>query len=142
MICLFGQKDDFENSQRKNEDKARDYINNEKKTEGLLLQAIKKANDNKSILGEAWEKLQLLTELVKAYSKGEYRKVSKGTILAVIGAILYFVSPLDVVPDFIVGLGILDDAAVIGFTIKKLSKELDEFKKWKTTSLAYENPLR
>jgi uncharacterized membrane protein YkvA (DUF1232 family) len=137
---LFGKKGDFEKSQRKNEDEAWEYIDDEQKTRGLLHQAVKKANSKKNALGEAWEKLQLLTELVNAYSKGEYRKVSKGTILAVIGAIVYFVSPLDVVPDFIVGLGIIDDAAVIGFTIKRLSKELNEFKKWKTTILAYKNP--
>jgi uncharacterized membrane protein YkvA (DUF1232 family) len=141
VICLFRKKDDFEKSQRKNEDKAWEYIDDKQKTVGLLHQAIKKANEKKGALGEAWEKLQLLIDLVKAYSKGEYRKVSKGTILAVIGAIIYFVSPLDVVPDFIVGLGILDDAAVIGFTIKRLSKELDEFKKWKTTISASKNPL-
>ena len=142
MIDLFEKEDIFKKSQRKNEEKAREYIADEQKTEGLLKQAIEKANDKKGTLGQAWEKLQLLTELVKAYSKGEYRRVSKGTILAVIGTILYFVSPLDIVPDFIVGLGILDDAAVIGFTIQRLSKELDEFKEWKNTILTYENPLK
>jgi uncharacterized membrane protein YkvA (DUF1232 family) len=138
---LFRKKENFEKTLRKNEDQAFEYINDEKKTEGLIHQAIKKATLKKGALGEAWEKLLLLTELVKAYSKGEYRRVSKGTIITVIGSILYFVSPFDVVPDFIVGLGIFDDAAVIGFTIKKLSKELEEFKKWKTTILASENPL-
>jgi uncharacterized membrane protein YkvA (DUF1232 family) len=142
VIDLFEKEDIFKKSQRKNEEKAREYIADEHKTEGLLKQAIEKANDKKGTLGQAWEKLQLLTELVKAYSKGEYRRVSKGTILAVIGTILYFVSPLDIVPDFIVGLGILDDAAVIGFTIQRLSKELDEFKEWKNTILTYENPLK
>jgi uncharacterized membrane protein YkvA (DUF1232 family) len=128
---------DFE--AKKHRENAQGYIDNPKKTEGLLKKAILKAKNNKGTLGDAWEKLQLFVDLVQAYSKGEYRNVAPSTILTIIGAILYFVSPLDVVPDFLVGLGIVDDAAVIGFTLKKLSVEINEFKKWKHSTI--ENPL-
>lgn len=130
---MFSKKGDFEKEKNHYEAEASKYIGNKKKTEGLLQQAIEKANDKKGTLGEAWDKLQLLIDLVKAYTKGEYRNVSKKNILAFTGAILYFISPLDLVPDYIVGLGIIDDAAVIGFTFKKILGELDEFKKWKTS---------
>ena len=125
-------------------DSAKGYLDNPKRTEGLLKKAFLKARNNKGTLGEAWEKLQLFFDLVQAYSKGEYRNVAPATILTIIGAILYFVSPLDVVPDFLVGLGILDDAAVISFTLKKLSTEITEFKNWKQkTSISSDinNPL-
>jgi uncharacterized membrane protein YkvA (DUF1232 family) len=128
---------DFE--AKKHRENAKGYIDNPKKTEGLLKKAILKAKNNKGTLGDAWEKLQLFVDLVQAYTKGEYRNVAPSTILTIIGAILYFVSPLDVVPDFLVGLGIVDDAAVIGFTLKKLSVEINEFKKWKHSTI--ENPL-
>lgn len=128
---MIDSKIDFE--AKKHQEGAHGYLDNPKKTEGLLKKAILKAKNNKGTLGEAWEKLQLFFDLVQAYSKGEYRNVSPATILTIIGAILYFVSPLDVVPDFLVGLGILDDAAVITFTLKKLSVEIDEFKVWKKT---------
>jgi uncharacterized membrane protein YkvA (DUF1232 family) len=126
---------DFE--AKKHRHNATGYLNNPKKTEGLLKKAIHKARNNKGTLGDAWEKLQLFFDLVQAYSKGEYRNVAPTTILSIIGAILYFVSPIDVIPDFLVGLGILDDAAVISFTLKKLSTEITEFKKWKQVK----NPL-
>ncbi|WHY02172.1 DUF1232 domain-containing protein [Neobacillus sp. DY30] len=122
-------KIDFE--AKKHQESAKGYLNNPKKTDGLLKKAILKARNNKGTLGHAWEKLQLFFDLVQTYSKGEYRNVAPATILTIIGAILYFVSPLDVVPDFLVGLGILDDAALISFTLKKLSEEITEFKKWK-----------
>ncbi|MEH7177399.1 YkvA family protein [Neobacillus vireti] len=113
-------------------DRAKGYLDNPQKTEGLLKKAILKAKNNKGTLADAWEKLQLFFDLVQAYTKGEYRNVAPSTILSIIGAILYFVSPLDLVPDFLVGLGILDDAAVISFTLKKLSAEIEEFKNWKS----------
>jgi uncharacterized membrane protein YkvA (DUF1232 family) len=118
---------------------AKRYIDDPKKTEGLLKKAILKAKNNKGTLGDVWEKLQLFFDMVQAYSRGEYRNIAPATILTIIGAILYFVSPLDVVPDFLVGLGIVDDAAVISFTLKKLSVEIIEFKKWKHSTKG--NPL-
>ncbi|MCQ6279873.1 DUF1232 domain-containing protein [Bacillus sp. EB600] len=51
----------------------------------------------------------------------------------------YFVSPFDIVPDFILGIGLFDDAAVIGFAIKRVSVEVEEFKMWKHRH--NENPL-
>ncbi len=142
MNKLLGKNKIFENEQHKYNDKAKDYIGNQQKTQGLLNRAIKMANEKKENLEEVWDKLQLFFELVKSYSKGEYKNVSPSTILTIIGTLLYFVSPLDLVPDFIVGLGILDDAALIGFTVKKISSELDAFSKWKRANLfAQENPL-
>lgn len=142
MNVLFRSNADLEKEQANYANQANNYIDNQQKTEGLLKKALLKAKNNKGTLGEAWEKLQLLVELVRAYSKGDYRHVAKSTIITVIAAILYFVSPIDLVPDFLVGLGIIDDAAVIGYTIKKISAELDEFNKWKKTApIASKSPL-
>ncbi|MFL6559322.1 MAG: YkvA family protein [Bacillus sp. (in: firmicutes)] len=139
---MFGKTKIFENEHHKYNDEAKEYLNNPQKTQNLLNKAVKMANGKKESLGEVWEKLQLFFELVKAYSKGEYKNISPSTILTVIGTLLYFVSPLDLVPDFIIGLGILDDAALIGYTVKKVSHELDAFSKWKRAeTIAYENPL-
>lgn len=134
MIKLFGKKD-LTKEQQEFGKKACAYIDNQHETDDLVKQAYTKANKKKSTLGEAWDKLQLLIDLVRAYSKGEYRSVSKSTMITVIGALIYFISPVDAVPDFIVGLGLFDDAAVIGYTFKKISAELDEYKKWKESIL-------
>jgi uncharacterized membrane protein YkvA (DUF1232 family) len=142
VIILFGKDKLFENAQQKYNIEASEYLGDQQKTQGLLTKALKLANEKKGSLGAAWDKLQLFFELVKAYSKGEYKHVSPSTIITVLGALIYFVSPLDLVPDFIVGLGLLDDAAVIGYTVKKLSSELDAFRKWRdSTIFAQENPL-
>ncbi len=46
--------------------------------------------------------------------------------LLIIGGVLYLLFPADIVPDFIIGLGILDDAAVLSFIWLALKSELDE----------------
>lgn len=136
------KKSTLEKEQQKYELKAKEYMDNPKKTEGLLKKALAKANNKKGALGDAWDKLQLLIQLITAWTKGDYRNVSTSTILTVIGAVIYFVSPIDFVPDFLAGLGFFDDAAVIGFTLKKISGDLDKFKEWRESSVIHaKNPL-
>ena len=73
--------------------------------------------------------LQTLLRLLRAYGEGRYRDVSgKNLALAGLG-LLYLVSPLDVLPDFLPG-GFADDAAVIGFVLKKIRGELVKFEAW------------
>jgi uncharacterized membrane protein YkvA (DUF1232 family) len=120
----------YEEGHKRYETVAKDYFEQPEKTKDLIEQASKKAADKKGKLQEVWDHLHLLFDLVTAWRKGEYRKIPKGSILMIIATIIYFVSPIDFVPDFLVGLGILDDAAVIGFTLKQISSDLDKFKLW------------
>lgn len=126
----------FEKGYKKYENTAREYLKRPEQTDSLLKDATKKAEDRKGSFTDIWDKLQLLFELVGAWRKGEYRKIPAGSIITIIAAIIYFVSPIDLVPDFLAGLGIVDDAAVIGFVLKQLSADLDKFKYWKENHIA------
>jgi uncharacterized membrane protein YkvA (DUF1232 family) len=73
--------------------------------------------------------VQTLLRLMRATGEGRYRELSgKNLVLAGLG-LVYLISPLDVLPDFIPG-GFVDDAAVIGFVIKKIRAELVAFETW------------
>jgi uncharacterized membrane protein YkvA (DUF1232 family) len=73
--------------------------------------------------------LRTLLRMLRASGEGRYRAVSgKNLGLAVLG-LLYLVSPLDVIPDFLPG-GFADDAAVIGFVLRKIRTELSAFEAW------------
>jgi uncharacterized membrane protein YkvA (DUF1232 family) len=125
------RKEDFDTSFKSFEGRAKKYVDNPKEINRLLKKALHKSNNKKSSLTEVWDKLQLFIELVKAWSKGDYRDISRKTIIMIVATVIYFVSPIDLVPDFIIGLGIFDDVALIGFTAKQISTELDRFKSWK-----------
>jgi uncharacterized membrane protein YkvA (DUF1232 family) len=54
----------------------------------------------------------------------EVSMVKKGLILV---SLLYFILPTDIVPDFIIGLGWLDDAAVAAFIWNALRSEVGDY---------------
>ena len=74
--------------------------------------------------------LLLLYYYVKDIVEGRYRNYNKGKLIIVVGVLLYVVSPLDLIPDFLAFTGFLDDAALIGYTVKVLDGELDRYYKW------------
>ncbi|MBT2695185.1 YkvA family protein [Bacillus sp. ISL-55] len=123
----------LEEGYKKFESKAKEYIKKPEKTDVLLKDAGKKADDQKGALSEIWDNLQLLFDLVGAWRRGEYRNIPTRSIVTIIASIIYFVSPIDLVPDFLIGLGIVDDAAVIGFVLKQISMDLERFHIWRVS---------
>ena len=127
------KKNKYEQGSKQFEMKAKKYIEDPAKTKELLDQAEKKAQHKKGALTDVWDKLQLLFDFVHSWRKGEYREIPTRSVVMIIATILYFVSPIDMVPDFIIGFGIIDDAAVIGFTLKQISTDLEKYQIWKST---------
>ena len=74
--------------------------------------------------------LYALLALLKAYVGGEYRNVSTRSLITIVAGVLYFVIPIDLIPDFIFGLGLADDAAVIGYVFSVVQAEVRDFEAW------------
>lgn len=89
------------------------------------------AESFKGIFGE----VKLLLELISSYRKKEYTHISRGLIVAALAAVMYFVSPVDAIFDFIPGLGYVDDVFVLSYVLKKLREELANFQIWKNNKL-------
>jgi uncharacterized membrane protein YkvA (DUF1232 family) len=71
-----------------------------------------------------------LVEMLRLWSRGEYKDVSAKSMIVITGSIAYFVSPVDLIPDWIPGSGEIDDAAVAMFAIYTLQQELERFREW------------
>ncbi len=110
---------------------SKQLLKDKKQTVEKLQDAFKKANLNKGALAAIWEKLQLLLALAKDYSLGNYTAIPIGSIVAIFASLLYFISPLDFIPDFIVGLGFTDDIYILTLVYKQVNKDLEKYKLWK-----------
>ena len=73
----------------------------------------------------------LMVSLVKDYATGAYREVPYWVMGVTAMALVYVLSPVDVIPDVIPGIGYLDDAAVVAFALKLIEKELERYRVWK-----------
>ena len=74
------------------------------------------------------EYLTLMVNYVKDVATGRYKGYSKTHLTLIVAAILYVVSPLDVIPDFLIVAGLIDDAAIIAWVFNEIGKELDKYK--------------
>ena len=74
-----------------------------------------------------------MLRMVKAYLKGDYKKIPWTSLVMALAGALYFVNPLDFIPDFIVGAGLLDDATVIAFCLRSMRGDLQTFLSWEQT---------
>lgn len=71
-----------------------------------------------------------LTRMLKAWIKGDYKNISTKSMIAVVAALIYFVNPLDFIPDFIPIIGKLDDIFILGYLVRTLNKDIEQFMAW------------
>ena len=84
---------------------------------------------------ETWPYLMAMIRLLRDYHRAEYRDISEANLQIVIAAILYFVSPFDVIPDWVPVLGHIDDAFVVSLALKTVRADLDTFMAWETARI-------
>jgi uncharacterized membrane protein YkvA (DUF1232 family) len=83
------------------------------------------------LLARLFQDLRLLIPLIKDYWKGTYRDLSVKSIVIFVVALAYIISPIDLIPDYIIGLGQIDDAVILGVSLYFLEKDLRKYKEWK-----------
>jgi uncharacterized membrane protein YkvA (DUF1232 family) len=117
-----------------------------KKSEELLLQSTagvrdaeidKVISEAEAIEGKAnsggpldrfLDDIKTMISMVRAYVSKEYREMPIGTIAAIAGALLYVLTPFDFIPDFLAGVGLVDDAAVVSACLKLVAHDVRKFR--------------
>ncbi|WP_245693428.1 YkvA family protein [Salinimicrobium catena] len=74
---------------------------------------------------------KIMFGMLKDYKKGEFKQVPWFSIAAVVFAMLYIFNPLDIVPDFIPGLGYVDDFAIFTIVLRFIETDLHAYLDWK-----------
>lgn len=109
--------------------RARRLIQHPEELLAMLAQGLAKAYSKRTVLVKIFEDFLLLFRLVRSWVMGDYPEVPRKTILWAVLAILYFLSPLDAIPDIFPG-GYIDDIAMISFILGRIKPDLDLFSEW------------
>lgn len=113
--------------------KAERILQNPEKLKSLLNLALDKLNSmdgRKSQVADFFNRIRVFVRMIKAYLRGDYRVFPWKMLVMMVAGIIYFVMPLDILPDFIPVTGFLDDITVILWIFNMFKKEIDEFESW------------
>lgn len=77
------------------------------------------------------ERLAAVPRMVRAAMSGQYEGVSRGRLLGMLAAVLYVVSPVDLVPESLFTvLGLADDAMLVTWLATALINDTEAFIGW------------
>jgi uncharacterized membrane protein YkvA (DUF1232 family) len=86
-----------------------------------------KIKTNEGRIKSFWLDLKSLHQMTIAWVRGEYREVPYRTVVSAVAALVYFVNPLDLLPDFLLG-GFIDDALVVGYVLSSVKSDVEKFR--------------
>jgi uncharacterized membrane protein YkvA (DUF1232 family) len=117
--------------QRKNYDRMLRFTRGKNFDEFINDEAIRdKINKAYPVLKKALENVRVLYALFKDSVKGDY-KLHPANIAMIGGGLLYFILPVDLIPDFIPIVGYLDDLAVLTTIVNSLTEEIIAYRHWR-----------
>ena len=105
-------------------------ISSDTKVSKLLDEVFLKIGESSELFYKIQDSVIALARMLSSWVKGDYKNISTKSIIAVVAALIYFVNPLDLIPDFIPVIGQIDDIFVLGYLIKMLNKEIERFMAW------------
>ena len=108
--------------------RANTVLKNSSDLNELVDSASKEIESGKKKINSAREELLVIISMLKSWAKGDYKVVPWTSLALCAGALIYFVNPFDAVPDLLPGIGLLDDATVVGFVLASIKKDVQKFK--------------
>jgi len=94
-------------------------------------QAVEEKVKNSGKLNRFATDIKLMFSLVRDYYNGRYRTIPWKSIAAIVGALIYVLNPLDLIPDLILSIGFIDDVGVVALCLKLVESDLHRYAAWK-----------
>jgi uncharacterized membrane protein YkvA (DUF1232 family) len=96
---------------------------------------LKDVNWKQASFASAAEKFGVMGRLIRAYATGQYREVEWKTVLYIIAALIYFINPIDLIPDMLPMTGFTDDFGVLLWVYNAVGSEIKKFLSWEKSQV-------
>ena len=113
--------------------KAKKIINDDEKLKKLIedvLKKLKEISSDKKTSAKLNDSLRLFIRIINAYTSKEYTYVPWKTICLIVAGLIYFIYPVDLIPDFIPVSGLIDDIALIAWIYESIQDDIENFLEW------------
>tara|TARA_B100001564_G_scaffold163173_1_gene137197 strand:+ start:390 stop:782 length:393 start_codon:yes stop_codon:yes gene_type:complete len=113
--------------------KAKKIINDDEKLKKLIedvLKKLKEISSDKKTSVKLNDSLRLFIRIINAYTSKEYTYVPWKTICLIVAGLIYFIYPVDLIPDFIPVSGLIDDVALIAWIYESIQDDIEKFLEW------------
>jgi uncharacterized membrane protein YkvA (DUF1232 family) len=97
---------------------------------GVLRNRRKRALKGPGPVGNPIQRAKALPRLWKAWRGGRYPDLPKSQVLLWVVSLVYLVSPIDVLPEFLPVIGVTDDAGVLVWLLSSISIASGSYLRW------------
>ena len=94
---------------------------------GSVSDKLSDMDENKKRVSGFFDKVKTLLRMLRSYINGEYRQIPWRSLLMIIGSLLYFLMPIDLIPDFIPITGLADDISIIFLVFNSINEDIEAF---------------
>lgn len=116
------------------------------KRRSRLMRMVQRAYVRTARHGSGWGQfkhdLVALLRFVRAWATGRYRNVPWKSALYAVAAVIYFLNPIDLIPDKLIAIGFVDDAAVVAAVLRMIQNDLRSFQRWEAEQDSVKVPER
>lgn len=116
--------------------RATNILGNKEKLEEVLNASktrLGEINLENSKLSKVGNNLRVFLRMIQAYAKGYYREAPWKSMVGIVAGIIYFLMPIDLIPDFIPFTGFIDDFTVIMLISNAFHQDVEQFELWETS---------
>ncbi len=94
---------------------------------GSVTEKMSDMDENKKRVAEFFEKMKIMLRMLRAYINGEYRQIPWKSLMMIVGSLIYFMMPLDLIPDFIPITGLADDITILFLVFGSINEDITAF---------------
>ena len=120
-------------------DRAKSVVNDNNRIRAVLIgvgEKLSRVGDDSDESRGFFNQLKLMVRMVRAHINGSYPAFAPLTLIMFVFALLYFITPIDMIPDFVPVLGFTDDIAVALMIMKRFSSDIEKYRQWEQSELS------